>query len=163
MHICSCLFDLRKINEKQKLQVHENAPSLYWMKAILNENVLSEQSQWVFLFQKFNQLDVYNFFLLNFSDTLLRFLNIRLTLLLQLKTLVIKDLYGARQTETRLWKALLQPHHTQGPSHCPLVETWPPHWFPGQAKAKWRNQLLWSAEDAIRKTPGWKWGESQKK
>lgn len=80
MHICSCLFNLRKITKKQKLQVHENMPDLHWTNAILS-TITTEWScsfradPESILCQKFNQLNVFKiFFLLNFSSTFLRFL-----------------------------------------------------------------------------------------
>lgn len=61
MPVCSCLFNPRKISEQQKLLVRENGPKLYRMKPLFQG-----KSQQVCLCQKFNELDVLNFY---FSQT----------------------------------------------------------------------------------------------
>ena len=119
MLACSCLFNLRKITERQKLPVRKNEPKLYRMKPLFSgqepEGMFVPEVQSAGCFKIF----FISLKLLKYIPQ--RFLNKGL-ILLQLNTLLIKDLYGAGRAQARLWEALLQPPEIQGPSHHPWRE-----------------------------------------
>lgn len=149
MPVCSCLFNPRKISEQQKLLVRENGPKLYRMKPLFQG-----KSQQVCLCQKFNELDVLNFY---FSQTSQVYSS---KIFKQRANITSSTEHPADQRplwgRTGTGQALGGPSSASwnsGPISPPLEGTWPP-------KDKQRhNGVIW----APGKTPaGWKYGRSQR-